>query len=242
MKESALLDCGSGSMDIVDTTVTESAQDSEATRWSLLARLKNWEDQQSWREFFDTYWRLIYAVAIKAGLTDAEAQDVVQDTVLSVAKKISEFKCGPASGSFKAWLLKLTRWRILNQLKKRLPKNAGHDSPSGGGGAASAAGYSDQDTRTATVERVPDPKSLHIDAVWDMEWEAHLAYTAKERVQQQVSAAQFQIFELYVVQGWPVRKVAQLLGVSAGQVYLAKHRVSRLLKRETDKLRSDSRQ
>src|SRR6516165_2035972 len=136
-------------MDIVDTTVTESAQDWDATRWILLALLKNWEDQQSWREFFDTYWRLIYAVAIKAGFTDAEAQDVVQDTVLSVAKKISEFKCGPASGSFKAWLLKLTRWRILNQLKKRLPKNAGHSSSLRGADVAPSARVGDDATRTA---------------------------------------------------------------------------------------------
>ena len=48
------------------------------TRWSLICRLKDWNDQVGWREFFDTYWKLIYSVAIKAGLTDAEAQDVVQ--------------------------------------------------------------------------------------------------------------------------------------------------------------------
>ena len=57
-------------------------------RASLLGRLKDWEDQTSWREFFDTYWRLIYTVARKAGLTAAEAQDVVQDTSLVVAKKL----------------------------------------------------------------------------------------------------------------------------------------------------------
>ncbi len=43
------------------------------TRKSLLSRLKNWDDSQSWREFFDTYWSLIYGVAIKGGLSDAEA-------------------------------------------------------------------------------------------------------------------------------------------------------------------------
>ena len=56
-----------------------------ATRASLLVRLKDREDQASWQEFFDTYWRLIYSVATKAGLNDAEAQDVVQETVISVA-------------------------------------------------------------------------------------------------------------------------------------------------------------
>ena len=57
------------------------------TRASLLSRLKNWDDQDSWKDFFDTYWKLIYAAALKSGLSDAEAQDVVQDTVVSVAKK-----------------------------------------------------------------------------------------------------------------------------------------------------------
>jgi len=59
------------------------------TRQSLLGRLKDWNDQESWQVFFDTYWRLIYNTAMKAGLNDAEAQDVVQETILSVSKKVS---------------------------------------------------------------------------------------------------------------------------------------------------------
>src|SRR6267143_6364892 len=82
------------------------------TRRSLLNRLKNWDDQESWKDFFDTYWKLIYGVAIKAGLSDAEAEEVVQETVITVAKKIGDFKADPAHGSFKGWLLKITQWRI----------------------------------------------------------------------------------------------------------------------------------
>src|SRR5579884_3179208 len=85
------------------------------TRQSLLSRLKDWDDNESWRVFFDTYWRLIYNAAMKAGLTDAEAQDAVQETVISVMKSISSFKYDPAKGSFKTWLLRLTQWRILDQ-------------------------------------------------------------------------------------------------------------------------------
>src|SRR5256885_17130220 len=77
----------------------------DPTRQSLLSRLKDLGDQQSWRDFFDTYWKLIYSAALQAGLTDAEAQDVVQDTVLSVAKKMPDFTYDPAVGSFKRWLL-----------------------------------------------------------------------------------------------------------------------------------------
>src|SRR5882757_5840711 len=83
------------------------------TRQSLLSRLKDWNDQESWKVFFDTYWRLIYGAALKAGLNDAEAQDVVQETVVSVLKSMGSFDYNTEKGSFKGWLLRLTSWRIV---------------------------------------------------------------------------------------------------------------------------------
>ena len=59
----------------------------ERTRKSLIARLENWEDQRTWDEFYQTYWRLIYSVGLKAGLRSDEAFDVVQETILSIAKQ-----------------------------------------------------------------------------------------------------------------------------------------------------------
>ena len=49
------------------------------TRTSLLGRLKNWDDQESWKEFFDTYWKMLYSVARRTGLSETDAQDVVQE-------------------------------------------------------------------------------------------------------------------------------------------------------------------
>src|SRR5947209_4633003 len=89
------------------------------TRATLIDRLKSWQDQSSWQEFFDTYWKLIYGVARQAGLTDAEAQDVVQETMVAVAKHMPGFRYNAGIGSFKAWLLNMTRWRSIDQLRKR---------------------------------------------------------------------------------------------------------------------------
>ena len=72
-----------------------------ATRASLLDRLRDVEDQPSWQRFFDTYWRLIHGVALKAGLTEVEAQEVVQETVISVARHLPEFRYDPKVCSFK---------------------------------------------------------------------------------------------------------------------------------------------
>ena len=64
------------------------------TRQSLLSRLKDWDDQDSWRDFFELYWRLIFDVARKSGLSETDAQDVVQETIMAVAKQMPEFRYG----------------------------------------------------------------------------------------------------------------------------------------------------
>ena len=91
--------------------------DSIPTRQSLLARLKDCGDQDSWREFFDTYWRLIHATARKAGLTDTEAQEVVQEVMIAAAKKMPEFTYNPGKDSLKGWLLAVTRCRVAEQFR-----------------------------------------------------------------------------------------------------------------------------
>ncbi len=210
------------------------------TRLSLLGRLKDWGDQQSWQEFFDTYHRLIHSVALKAGLTPTEAQDVVQETVLSVAKKIGDFRADPARGSFKGWLMVITRRRIADQFEKRAKGNphpaSGHPLPSDGRGAGGEGVVGDDDSRTATINRVPDPASLELDACWEEQWQKHVFAAAVERVKRTVSPSQFQMFELYTQREWPVKRVAQTLGVSAASVYLAKHRIAAALKREVERL------
>jgi RNA polymerase sigma factor (sigma-70 family) len=204
------------------------------TRESLLSRIKDWGDRESWQDFFDTYWRLIYSTARKAGLTDAEAQDIVQETVLSVAKNIEGFKYDPAVCSFKTWMLQSTRWRILNQLKRREREQAG---PMPGLAGSSRPARGDDTDRTATLERLPDPAGVDLEAVWDEEWEKHLLATALERLKRRVDPEQLQVFDLYCLEQWPARKVARTLGVNLGRVYLAKHRVGRMLKKEIQTLR-----
>jgi RNA polymerase sigma-70 factor (ECF subfamily) len=188
-----------------------------ATRRSLIDRLANWDDQRRWQEFFDTYWKLIYAAARRSGLTDAEAQDAVQETIITVARQIEKLRYDPAIGSFKGWLLQITRWRIADQLRKR---------------DRAVKLQSNDDQRTATIERVPDPNVADLDAFWEKEWQQNLFAAAITRVKKKVDPKQFQIFDCYVRKEWPAQEVARKLRVSVGQVYLARHRVGALLKKE----------
>ncbi|MDB6067237.1 MAG: polymerase, sigma-24 subunit, subfamily [Pedosphaera sp.] len=196
------------------------------TRQSLLSRLKDWNDQESWKVFFDTYWRLIYGAALKAGLNDAEAQDVVQDTVISVLKSMPGFEYDTEKGSFKGWLLRLTSWRIADQARKRQK------------GIEEQPRDSDTSTKTEHLERLADPVGIGLEATWDEEWEKNLMAAAVDRVKKKVDPKQYQIFDLYVLKQWPVTKVARTLKVNPGRVYLIKHRIGNLIKKEVAYLRS----
>jgi RNA polymerase sigma-70 factor (ECF subfamily) len=195
------------------------------TRATLIQRLKDWQDQSSWQDFFDTYWKLIYGVALKGGLTAAEAQDVVQETMISVAKHMPTFEYDPAIGSFKTWLLNMTRWRITDQFRKRGPAFA-----------ASHPASEDTATRTRTVDKIVDPASPALDALWNAEWEKNLLEAALAKVKRQLDPQKYQIFDLYVNKGLPPEKVAATFGISVDQVYLAKHRTTELIKEEVKKL------
>ena len=219
--------------------------DSIPTRQSLLARLKDLGDQKSWGEFFDAYWRLIHATALKAGLTEAEAQEVVQEVMIAAAKKMPGFTYEPGKDSLKGWLLSVTRWKVADQFRKRekavlnvaLTRPAGTLShPMGEGWGEGGSGPSDDTARTATVERVPDVGSLALDTIWEGEWRENLLRAALERVKQTVNPAHYEMYHLHAVQGLTPRETARALGVSTASVYLAKHRVGRLMKKQIELL------
>jgi RNA polymerase sigma-70 factor (ECF subfamily) len=192
------------------------------TRQSLLSRLKHWDDADSWKVFFDTYWRLIYRTAVKAGLSDAEAQDVVQETVIAVFKKIPGFEYQSSKGSFKGWLMQLTRWRITDQFRLRQqPSNEGSDG-------------------SAIVEQAAVDDLTQ--ATWEDDWERNLMDVAIERVKLKVDSKLYQMFDLYVFKEWPVMKIANAFGMNPGNVYTAKSRISKLIKQEVERLREEANQ
>ena len=192
------------------------------TRQSLLSRLRDCQDQAGWREFFDSYWRLVYNVARKAGLRDAEAQDVVQNTFIYLTRKMPNFRYDPARGSFKSWLRVVTRSRIsvFRRREKADEKLIREPLPAL------------NDELTDPIEEIPDPAGDALDEVWQREWEENLLHTALRRVRSKVSAQQLLIFRLASQEDLSLNQVAKKLHVSLPQVYLARHRVGALLKKE----------
>jgi RNA polymerase sigma factor (sigma-70 family) len=187
--------------------------DSLPTRRSLLSRLRDVGDDASWRTFFDAYWRLIYNVARKSGLDDDAAQEVVQETVICVARRMPAFRYEPAKGSFKNWLLLITRRRIHDHLRGRYRQPA-------------TSGEATEEIVAPTL-----PPDAAIDAAWEAEWRGNIFQMALERVRGNANPKHYQVFDYCVLQGMRAPAVARLLGLNTAQVYLARHRVSAAVKR-----------
>jgi RNA polymerase sigma-70 factor (ECF subfamily) len=194
------------------------------TRESLLERLRDLDDHRSWQEFFDTYWKLIYCAAVKGGLSDDEAEEVVQETVIGVARRMDRFVYDPRACSFKGWLMHVTRCRIIDHLRKRqtraralVPLTA--DTGTGGGG-----GVADPAAERGFAE------------LWDGEWQKNLVDAAMERVKRRVDPEHYQIFYLHSVKNMSGKDIGELLGITAAKVYMVRLRIARQVKREVQEL------
>jgi RNA polymerase sigma factor (sigma-70 family) len=202
--------------------------DSLSTRQTLLSRLRNLDDQESWRTFFDRYWELLYNVARRSGLGEPEAQDIVQETVIAVAKAMPDFRYDPARGSFKQWLLRIASRRIMDQLRRqyRQPPRAEVELDA-------------LDESAIPAALINDPATQQVESAWEEEWERRILAEAVTRVRGTANPKHFQIFDYCVLKEWPAAKVAALLELNAAQVYLAKHRISRAVKQAARAIREE---
>ncbi len=198
------------------------------TRETLLLRLRNLDDDKSWREFFDTYWKLIFCVARKAGFTEAAAQDIVQETFVAISRHMPEFRYNPAVGSFKSWLMQITRSRIIDAFRRKHYKF----------GEQQVA--REEPLSSALLESYPGHAGLALDAIWEEEWRTHLLDTAMDRVREHADARQFQMFYLHVVKSVPALQVARRLGAKLPEIYFAKYKISARLKKEIRRLENDT--
>ena len=145
--------------------------------------------------------------------------------MLTIAKQSVKNAYDPERGSFKMWLWNVTRWRINDQFRLR------------GKTQAPATATEENAPTREPVENLPDTSSNNFTEIWEREWQQNVMKAALERVKIRVSPRQFQIFDYNVLQGMSATEVRRRLGVSMAQVYLAKHRVGGILKKEIEYIR-----
>ncbi|MGE4181409.1 MAG: RNA polymerase sigma factor [Limisphaerales bacterium] len=197
-------------------------EDSLRTSASLLGRLRDLDDSDSWSEFYHTYERVVRGLARKRGLTDAEAEEVAQEVFKRIAETIHTFERNERSGSFRRWLYQLARWRSDDKMRERgritlEPITEGSSSRG-----------------THVAHRVAGPDDPHQQLEADARRE--LLAAGLERIQRRVSARDLQIFQMLVLDETPAGKVAEFFGITTNSVYVVRHRVGQQLRTELDNI------
>ena len=169
--------------------------------------------------------RVPYFADFVRNLSNEEAEEVTQDVFARVASTIGTFESDPKRGSFRGWLMNLTRWRITDKFRERPKAVASHSRRN-----------SDDPDRTSTIDRIPD--DLGHGADWDADWQETVLAAAMERVAKSTKPKHFQVLDLYRRQNWSVLRISSELKMNAASVYTIKRRLTAQLKEEVDRLRT----
>jgi RNA polymerase sigma-70 factor (ECF subfamily) len=194
--------------------------ESPTTRLSLLVRLRDAEDVQAWSDFVGLYAPLVYGMARRHGLQDADAADLTQDVLRALVNAVPQFRYDPARGRFRGWLFTVAR----NQLRKFLNARRRRPVLSGDPGAE------------VLLQQAPAPEE---EQEWEQEYQARLFEMASERVRDCFRPATWQAFWRTSVEGADASAVGASLGMSVGAVYIARTRVLARLREEVRLLEGD---
>jgi len=192
------------------------------TRASLILRLPNAADVAAWDDFVSIYGPVIFRVARRHGLQPADADDLVQEVFAAVARSVSDWLNRTDRGSFRAWLLTIARNTAVNFLTRRATRPFAGD-----GGQA---------------ERLLDEAAQEagqLSSEFDLEYRREVFHWAAEQVRSTVTEASWEAFRMTHVDETPIAEASEQLGMSVGNIYIARSRVMARLKELVKKFEED---
>lgn len=192
------------------------------TRATLLARIRDGRDDEAWREFLHLYGPVVYGFARNRGLQDADAADLMQEVLRSVARNANKMEYDPKRGTFRGWLYTVTRNKVYNFLngQRNRPKASGDSSAQ------------------ERLDSIPDRNGETDD--WELEYQRQLSAKAMDRVRGEFQENTWKAFWGTAVEGRGPQDVGSELKMSTGAVYVAKSRVIARLRDEVKKLETEA--
>lgn len=181
----------------------------------LLGRLGDPADREAWVEFTSIYQPLVYRVARRMGLQDADAQNLVQDVIHKVGMRVTETEFSRPENGFRRWLNAVARNAALDSIRRVRP-DAGR-----GGSSVQLA-----------LREIPECSPTDSNVVFERELKRQAFRRAAKRIRPEFNDATWTVFWETMVNGRSCSEVADQLGKSLGAVYTARCRVMQRLKEE----------
>jgi len=180
---------------------------SQITSTKLLVGLRDCSNQQTWNEFCSRYRPVVINFARQLGLSEEDAQDVAQETLLAFMEGYSRGHYERAKGRLRKWLLGIARNKILYLKRKKVGQVQPHDKTG----------------PTGFFERLPDTEG--ISRIWESQWQQAVLQACLREVRQQFEPKTMKAFEMLTLRELPSVKVAAELGMSTNAVLKASRRV-----------------
>ena len=180
--------------------------DQYSTRPSLLLRIRDRKDADSWAEFFDLYSPLLYAYARDRGLTHEDAEDIRASCYETIVKRIGEFEYQEQKTGFRAWLRTMVNRRVVDLYRKKKIPNA-----------------ESSDLRNLEDNDVSD------DELWERNWRLHHLRYCVAQVGKRVQGSTFEAFKLLTEEGLEPAQVSKRMQMNVDQVYKIKSRMLKMI-------------
>ena len=195
------------------------------TSVSLIQAIKDQCDASSWERFYHIYHPLLFRYSCSLGLSQTDAEDLVQETVVSVSKSIETFQYEPQRSRFKGWLFTIIKRKFIDlRRSQKRKKHLLHTDLD-----QSAAEISMMSAEASQSEG-PDQQ------LWERDWEAFVKERTFKRLKERFKIEYLQIFDLAVNKEWSTSRIAEHLKISKASVYLKLHRMRRALRKERQTL------
>jgi len=195
--------------------------DIRTTRQTLIQRLKDTENDDAWKEFYDFYWQLITGWAKRFGCSPTKADDVFQETMVCLLRKISSFEYDPSKGSFRSYLKTIVKGRCYDLFRKESRY------------IAASTNNNENEQLNFSLDLLSSDKSESISLEDDNIWLSSLVHQALRRVYEKVDQLTYKSFCMYVLEDYSVEEVSKRLGdLRTGTIYQQKSRMLKMLEKE----------
>jgi RNA polymerase sigma-70 factor (ECF subfamily) len=184
----------------------------------LLEAAKDWSNDAGWREFYDRYAPAIRRHACASGLSETEAEDVVQETMMKVTRYLPRFEYDRTVCRFRTWLNQIVNQRIFESLQQRKR------------GVFSESSLDELHEAVHATEVTADDPVAQADA------ERRLLEACLARVRAKAKPRHWQVFEAHALHGFSAQKTARLHNTTAANVWVIRHRLVKALRSEWRRL------
>ena len=192
---------------------------SPTTQVSLILRLSDASDADAWEQFVSIYQPLIWSVAKRLQMSDADSHDACQNTLLRLSQVVHQWSPNEETSNFRGWLFRVARNCMLREFEKKENRTV-------------SAVTSEGEQFLDQLAKGPDES----DSLFQLELRRQLFAVAIETVRPSVKPLYWDAFRLSYIENHGIKETAKLLKTDVATVYVARHRVINRIREEINKL------